>query len=203
MTHLLLPGLLSHILSLGSSRRLVTLKQGQSYVTRAAFLAHTHHLLIHSQLRPERPPRVPSPVALPGHPLPSCLVLLSRTPFRVTRSSHHPGQAVCCVLGRPLWCQEEETRGTCGASHTQHSGQHPPTDCFTLDGPRVGSGAPLHVLVLISSQRCLHGSQSLSYSVLAAQIGCSFIHPSQEHGVLVGRLLPGYGAHLSRYLQGS
>ena len=107
------------------------------------------------------------------------------------------------VLGRPLWCQVEETRGTCGTSHTQHSGQHPPTDCVTLDGPRVGSGASLRVLVLISSQHCLHRSQSLSYSVLAAQIGCSFIRPSQEHRVLVGRLLPGYGAHLSRYPQGS
>ena len=158
LTQLLLPGLLSHILSLGSSRRLVTLKQDQSYVTGATFLAHTHHLLVHSQLRPERPPQVLSPMALPGHPLPSCLVLLSHIPLRVTRSSHHPGQAVCCVLGRPLWCQVEETRGTCGASHTEHSGQHPPTDRFTLDGPRVGSGAPLCVLVLVSLQRCLHGT---------------------------------------------
>ena len=118
-------------------------------------MGHTHHLLVHSQLKPERPPRVPSPVALPGHRLPSCLVLLSHIPFRVTRSPHHPGKAVCCVLRRPLWCQVEEKRGTCVASHTQHSGQHLPTDCFTLDGPRVGSGAPLRVLILISSQRCL------------------------------------------------
>ena len=133
----------------------------------------------------------------------TCLVLLSHIPFRVTRSPHHPGKAVCCVLRRPLWCQVEEKRGTCVASHTQHSGQHPPTDCFTLDGPRVGSGAPLRVLILISSQRCLQGSQSLSYSVLASQTGCSFIRPFQEHGVLVGRLLTGYGAHLSKYPQGS
>ena len=103
----------------------------------------------------------------------SCLTvcnptLLSRTPFRVTRSSHHPGQAVCCVLGRPLWCQEEETRGTCGASHTQHSGQHPPTDCFTLDGPRVGSRAPLCVLVL-NLIPVLPVGKLLSYSVPAAQ----------------------------------
>lgn len=35
-----------------------------------------------------------------------------------------------------------------GPPHTQHRGQHPPTAVFTLDGPRVGSRAPLCVLVL-------------------------------------------------------
>ena len=54
-------GLLCHILSLGSSGRLVPLKQIQPHVTRAAFLGHTHHLLVHSPLRPERSPRAPSP----------------------------------------------------------------------------------------------------------------------------------------------
>ena len=89
------------VLSLGSSGRLVTLKWILSHVTRAAFLDHTHHLLVHFQLRAERPPRAPSPVALPRRSLPSSPVLPSHVPCRVTRSSHHLGQAVCFVLGTP------------------------------------------------------------------------------------------------------
>ena len=98
-------GLLCHILSLGSSGRLVPLKQIQPHVTRAAFLGHTHHLLVHSPLRPERSPRAPSPLGLSGRSLPSGLACPSHSPLRVTRSSHRPGQAVCPVLGRPPWCQ--------------------------------------------------------------------------------------------------
>ena len=43
---------------------------------------------------------------------------------------------------------------------------------------------------------------SLSYSVPATQRGHSFTRSSQEHRVLVGRLLQGYGAHLGRYPAG-
>ena len=87
-------------------------------------------------------------------------------------------------------CQVQEPTGTCGASHTQHSGQHPPTALFTLDGPRVRSRThtPLCVLVL-NLIPVLPTGKLLSYSVPAAQRGCSFTHPSQEHRVLVGRLL--------------
>ena len=70
-------------------------------------------LLVLSQLRPQKPPRAPSPMALPGRSLPSGLVLLSHIPCRVARSSHCPGQAVCSVLGRPPWCQMKETTDTC------------------------------------------------------------------------------------------
>ena len=90
------------VLSLGSSGRLVTLKRILPHVTRAAFLDHIHHLLVYFQLRAERPPRALSPMALPRRSLPSGPVLPSHVPCRVTRSSHHPGQAVCSVLGRPL-----------------------------------------------------------------------------------------------------
>ena len=88
---------------LGSSERLVTVKRIQSHITSAAFLAHTHHLLVHSQLRPEGPPWGPGSVALPGCSLPSGLVLPSHVPCRSTRSSHCLGQAVCSVLGRSPW----------------------------------------------------------------------------------------------------
>ena len=40
-----------------------------------------------------------------------------------------------------------------------HSSQRLPPDLLTLGGPRVGSGAPLCVLVLISSQCCPRGSR--------------------------------------------
>ena len=89
LIRLLSPGLLSHSPVSGPSVRLVTLKQTQSHVTRAAFLDHTHHLLIHSQLRPERSPWALSPRL--------CLGALSlwsgpsnHVPCRVTRSSYHP-----------------------------------------------------------------------------------------------------------------
>lgn len=63
---------------------------GSASVTRAAFLGHSPHVFIHSQLRP-RKARPLSPVALPGRPLPSCPAPPSHVHCRVTRSSHQPG----------------------------------------------------------------------------------------------------------------
>ena len=84
---------------------------------------------------------------------------------------------------------------------------HPLRSAWALGGLRAQGGfqgpewvqGPTVCLVLISSWCCPWGS----YSVPAAQRGHSFTCPSQKHRVLVGRLLPGYGAHLGRYLQGS
>ena len=168
-------------------------------ITRAAFLGHTHHLLVHSQLRPERPPQAPSSMALPGRLLPSGLVLLT-SPAGPPGAPTARGRLFALSWGGLHGCQVQEPTGTCGASHTQHSGQHPPTALFTLDGPRVRSRThtPLCVLVL-NLIPVLPTGKLLSYSVPAAQRGCSFTHPSQEHRVLVGRLLQGYGAHLGRY----
>ena len=60
------------------------------------------------------------------------------------------GQAVFCVLERPLWCHVEETGGTHEVSPHHHSNQYPKTYLFTLDGPGGVSGeVPQHVLVLI------------------------------------------------------
>ena len=42
----------------------------------------------------------------------------------------------------------------------------------------------------------------LSYSVMTAQREYLFTHTSQEHGVLMGRHLPGYGSHLGNYPTG-
>ena len=143
---------------LGSSERLVTVKWIQSHITRAAFPDHTHHLLVHSQLRPERPPQAPSSMALPGRLLPSGLVLLT-SPAGPSGAPTARGRLFALSWGGLHGCQVQEPTGTCGASHTQHSGQRLPPDLFTLDGPRVGSGAPLCVLVLISSQCCPRGSR--------------------------------------------
>jgi len=174
---------------LGSSERLVTVKWIQSHITRAAFPDHTHHLLVHSQLRPERPPQAPSSMALPGRLLPSGLVLLT-SPAGPPGAPTARGRLFALSWGGLHGCQVQEPTGTCGASHTQHSGQHPPTALFTLDGPRVRSRThtPLCVLVL-NLIPVLPTGKLLSYSVPAAQRGCSFTHPSQEHRVLVGRLL--------------
>ena len=49
-----------------------------------------------------------------GRSVPSSLVLPSHVPCRVIRSSHCRGRL--SVLGRPPWCQAQETTGTCGAS---------------------------------------------------------------------------------------
>ena len=104
LTHLLLPGLLCHILSLGSSGRLVPLKQIQPHITRAAFLGHTHHLLIHSPLRPERPPRALSPLALSGRSLPSGLARPSRPP-QGHQELPPPGAGCLPCPGEASWCQ--------------------------------------------------------------------------------------------------
>ena len=152
---------------LGSSKSPVTLKWIQSHITRVAFLDHTYHLLVHSQLRPERPPQAPSSMALPGRLLPSGLVLLT-SPEGPPGAPTARGRLFALSWGGLHGCQVQEPRGTCGASHTQHSGQHPPTALFTLDGPRVGSRAPLCVLVL-NLIPVLPVGKLLSYSVPAAQ----------------------------------
>ena len=160
LIRLLSPGLLSHSPVSGPSVRLVTLKQTQSHVTRAAFLDHTHHLLIHSQLRPERPPRAPRPMALPRalNPLwpgPSLTCPLQghqELPLTAAGCLLCPGEA-------SVVSDERNNRYLCPPTPApQHSGQLLPPDLLTLDGPRVGSGTPLCVLVLISSQCCPWGS---------------------------------------------
>ena len=121
----------------------------QSQVTRATFLDHRHHLLVHSQLRPERPPWAPSPMALPGVLTPLQPGPSLSCPLQGHQEHSLPGQAVCPG-------EASVVSGARNSRHpwgrpTQHSGQLLPPDLFTLDGPRLGSGAPLWVLVLISS----------------------------------------------------
>ena len=115
--------------------RPVVLMWVQHHVTGAAFLGHSHRLVIHSQLRP-RKSRPLSPTALPGHPLPSCLVPPSRVHCRVTRSSHQPGAGCPSCPWEASWCQVDETRGTCGVSLMSHSHQVSPIVLLYLDGPR-------------------------------------------------------------------
>ena len=100
---------------------------------------------------------------------------------------------------RGVRCKKQQVPVPAPPPPPLHSSQHLPPDLLTLGGPRVGSGAPLCVLVLIP---VLPMGESLSYSVPAAQRGSSFTHSSQEHRVLVGRLLQGYGVHLGRYPTG-
>ena len=151
----------------------------------------------------------PSPMPLSVCPPPFCLVLPSHIPWKVSRSSCCLGQAVWSFLGRALWCHVKKTRGTLGTSLTQHSGQHLPTDLFTMDGPVQGPPAcPSSHLIL-----ALPTGESQSYSVPTSQRKHLFTHPSQKHGVLMGRYptahgsnmsrpLPGHGAHLGRHLTG-
>ena len=51
-------------------------------------------------------------------PSPSGLALPITSPAGSPGAPTTPGQAVCCVLGRPLWCQVRGTRGTHEAAHT-------------------------------------------------------------------------------------
>ena len=67
----------------------------KSPIIRAAFLDHSHHLLS----TPSSEQKGPLSLVLPGAPT-------------------IPGQAVFCILGRPLWCQAGETRGTHEVSNT-------------------------------------------------------------------------------------
>ena len=129
----------------------------KSYVTRATFLDHTQHLFVHSQFRPERSawalsPRLclePSP--LWSGPSQSC-PLQGHQELPTT-----PGQAVCCVLGRPLWCQVEGTRGTHEATHTSTgTSTHLLTSSLWM-GPRGVQGHPS--MSLLSSQCCPWGSR--------------------------------------------
>ena len=140
----------------GSSARFVTLTRIQSQVTRAAFLDHTHHLLVHSQLRPERPPWAPSPMALPGALSPLQPGSSLSCPLQGHQELPLPGQAVC--PGEASVVSGARNNRHPWGLPTQYSGQLLPPDLFTLDGPRLGSGAPPWVLVLISSQCCPRGS---------------------------------------------
>lgn len=118
--------------------RPVVLMWVQHHVTGAAFLGHSHRLVIHSQLRP-RKSRPLSPTALPGHPLPSCLVPPSNVPCRVIRSSYPPtaGWPLCPGRGAAR-CQWKKTRGSRGASLTQLNSQRAPTDLVALAQAQAG-----------------------------------------------------------------
>ena len=131
-----LTGLLSHSPVSGPSVRLVTLKQTQSHVTRAAFLDHTHHLLIHSQLRPERPPRAPRPMALPR-----ALNPLWPGPSLTCPLQGHqelPLTAAGCLLcpGEASVVSGARTNRYLWGPPMLHSSQLLPPDLFTLGGPR-------------------------------------------------------------------
>ena len=152
--------------------------QVQPHVTSAASLAHTHLLLIH----PERPPRAPSPMALPGRPFPSCLVLPSRVPCRVIRSSHLP-QASCplCPGEASLVSGGRNKRYPRGLPHTAQRSA-PAYWPRLSDGPGLGSRWP-------AASRASHltpvlpTGASLSNSVLTAQKGRPFTCPSQLTGL--------------------
>ena len=162
-------------------------------------------------------PTPPQTTKAPSGPAPlgSAWVL---TPLRPGPSLSRPLQGLQelpppragCLLswGGPVLSDE--------ASHTAQRPApafHPLRSAWALGGLRAQGGfkgpgwaqgpewvqGPTVCLVLISSWRCLWGN----YSVPATQRGHSFTCPSQEHRVPVGRLLPGYRAHLGRYLQGS
>ena len=238
LTHRLLPGLLSHILSLGSSGRLVPLRWIQSPISRATSLGHTHRWLAHSPSDNKGPLGSRAPwLCLGTHP-PLAWPFPLRAPAGSAGAPTAQGR-LSAVLGRPhavRWGLPHSTAASTrlppsslcmgpgwaqGPGQVQGPGQAqgPRVGSWPRAGsePRVGSGAqgglraPGQVqapgwaqgstvcLVLISSWCCPWGS----YSVPAAQRGHSFTCPFQKHRVLVGRLLPGYGAHLGRYLQGS
>ena len=177
--------------------RLVTLKWVQPHVTRPAFLGHTHHLLVHSQLRPRNAPSVPTPrLHLGTHSYPAWS-FPSVSPAGSPGAPTCPRQAVCSVRGRPPWCQVEETRGTRGAPLMQHRGQHPPTDLITLDGPRQGLRGPAVALGSHLTPAPLTGEL---LSSCAACKDRTLIHmPLPAHGALVGSPFPEYGAHLGRH----
>ena len=161
---------------------------GSVTVSRAAFLGHTHRQLAHSPSDHKSPlgPRAPW-LCLGAHSLLAWFFLLTSLAGPPGAPTAW-GRLFALSWGGLHGCQVQKPTGTCGASHTQHRGQHPPTALFTLDGPRVGSRAPLCVLVL-NLIPVLSAGKLLSYSVPAAQRGCLFTHPSQEHRVLVDRLL--------------
>ena len=187
-----LTGLLSHSPVSGVIQKACYSEEDSVSRHQCRFPGSHSPLLVLSQLRPQKPPRAPSPMALPGRSLPSGLVLLSHIPCRVARSSHCPGQAVCSVLGRPPWCQVQEPTGTWGAPPccTAASSCLLTSSLWVGPGPTVCPGS--HLIPVLPM------GELLGYSVPAAQRGSSFTHPSQEHRVLVGRLLQGYGAHLGR-----
>ena len=93
-------GLLCHILSLGSSGRLVPLKQIQPHVTRAAFLGHTHCLLAHSPSDHKSPlgPHAPW-LCLGTHP-PLAWPFPLRAPAGSAGAPTAQGR-LSAVLGRP------------------------------------------------------------------------------------------------------
>lgn len=130
LTHHLLPGFLSHPVS-GLIGKACPSETDSVSRQQGCFPGSHSPPARPLPLRPQRPPRAPRPLALPGPSLPSGLALPFHSPCRVSGSSHHPGQAVCCPGEAPC-CQV--------GPPTQHSGQHPPPALFPLHGPRAGSG---------------------------------------------------------------
>ena len=167
LTHRLLPGLLSHILSLGSSGRLVPLRQIQSPVSRAASLGHTHRRLAHSPSDNKGPLGSRAPwLCLGAHP-----PLAWPFPLRAPAGSAGAPTAqsrLSAVLGRPhavRWGLPHSTEASTrlppsslcmgsGWAHGPGRAQGPREG----SGPRVGSG--LH---------CMPGSH-LILALLAGEL---------------------------------
>ena len=113
-------------------------------------------------------------MALPGLPPPPAWSVPLMSPAASPGAPTCPRQAVCSVLGRPPWCQAEDTRGARGASLTQHSGQYPPTHLITLDGQAFMGPAASPVSHFIPAPPT---GKLLSNSVPAAQRGHSYTRP--------------------------
>ena len=104
----------------------------------------------------QKSPLGPEPHGSAWAPTPSCLVRPSHVPCRSPGAPTCPRQAVCSVLGRPPWCQVEDTGGTMGPpSRSTVASTHLLTSSLWMDR---GSWGPQHLLVLISSQHCPQGS---------------------------------------------
>ena len=177
---------------LGSSGSLVPLRRIQSPITMATSQGHTHRLFAHFPSDHKGPLGPCAPLLCLGTHSPLAWPFPLSRPLQGHQELPPPGAGCLLSWGGPV------VSG--GASHTQHSGHTRLSISSLCMGPGWAQG-PTACLVLISSWRCWRGS----YSVPAARVvggGRSFTRPSQEHRVLVGRLLQGHGAHLGRYPQG-
>ena len=150
-TYLLLTGSVS-LSCFGIIRKLVTLKQVQPHVTRAAFLDHTHHLLVQSQLRPRKAPSARAPwlclgfhALLPGPSL-SCPLQghqeLPPVPGRLSALSEVGLRGV-------RWKKQKVPVGP--PSRSTVASTHLLTSSLWMDR---GSRGPQPLLVLVSYQRC-------------------------------------------------
>ena len=155
LIHLLLPGLLSHSPVSGIIRKACHSEEESVSCHQGLFPGSHSPPLVLSQLRTERPPWAPSPMALPGRSLPTAWSFPLTSPAGLPEAPPDRDRLSALSWGglHGVRCKNQQVPVGPPTSSTAASAY------LLTSSLWVGPGWALCVLVLISSQCCPRGSR--------------------------------------------